>query len=400
MKRKDFLKKTIFVAGGLTAGTAIDVKANPGSQSADNFFSGEPSLNALNIFELEQIAKEKLPQIAYDYYRSGAWDETTLKANRESFEKLKIHYKVLVDVSSRDMSTTLFGQKVACPILIAPTAFHKLAHPEGELATARAAVSAGTIMTLSSLSTTSIEEVAEATNKSFWFQLYINKNREYTRDLVARAESAGAKALVVTVDTPMWGRRERDVRNGFHLPPGLSAVNLTKYDKDAVTKGQSGAGLGQSFAWMIDASLQWKDLDWLAGISKLPIIIKGVCRADDARIALSHGVKGIQVSNHGGRQMDSAPATIDVLPSIVDAVGDQVTVMMDGGIRRGVDAMKAIAHGAKAVLVGRPVLWGLAAGGQQGVEKALGMLREEFDLAMALTGCRNLKEINRALLNG
>jgi 4-hydroxymandelate oxidase len=378
----------------------IQAKANLRSRSADTLLSGEPPLNALNIFELEQIAKEKLPQIAYDYYRSGAWDETTLKANRESFEKLKIHYKVLVDVSGRDMSTTLFGQKVACPILIAPTAFHKLAHPDGEIATARASVNAGTIMTLSSLSTTSIEEVAEATNKAFWFQLYINKNRDYTRDLVARAESAGAKALVVTVDTPLWGRRERDVRNGFHLPPGMSAVNLTKYDKDAVSRGQSGAGLGQSFAWMIDASLQWKDLDWLAGITKLPIIIKGVCRADDARIALSHGVKGIQVSNHGGRQMDSAPATIDVLPSIVDAVGDQVTIIMDGGIRRGVDAMKALAHGAKAVLVGRPVLWGLAAGGQQGVEKALGLLREELDLAMALSGCRNLKEINRALLNG
>jgi len=400
MKRKDFLKKTIFAAGGLTAGSVIQAKANLRSRSADTLLSGEPPLNALNIFELEQIAKEKLPQIAYDYYRSGAWDETTLKANRESFEKLKIHYKVLVDVSGRDMSTTLFGQKVACPILIAPTAFHKLAHPDGEIATARASVNAGTIMTLSSLSTTSIEEVAEATNKAFWFQLYINKNRDYTRDLVARAESAGAKALVVTVDTPLWGRRERDVRNGFHLPPGLSAVNLTKYDKDAVSRGQSGAGLGQSFAWMIDASLQWKDLDWLAGITKLPIIIKGVCRADDARIALSHGVKGIQVSNHGGRQMDSAPATIDVLPSIVDAVGDQVTIIMDGGIRRGVDAMKALAHGAKAVLVGRPVLWGLAAGGQQGVEKALGLLREELDLAMALSGCRNLKEINRALLNG
>ena len=400
MKRKDFLKNTLLAASGLTAGSVFPARANQLPVMNSVFAAGDPPLNALNIFELEQIAKEKLPQIAYDYYRSGAWDETTLKANREAYEKLKIHYKVLVDVSVRDLSVTVFGQKASSPILIAPTAFHKLAHPEGEIATAKASVNAGTIMTLSSLSTTSIEEVAAATNKTFWFQLYINKNREYTRDLVARAESAGAKALVVTVDTPLWGRRERDVRNGFHLPPGLSAVNLEKYDKDAVTKGQTGAGLGQSFAWMIDAALQWKDLDWLGGITKLPIIIKGVCRADDARIALSHGVKGILVSNHGGRQMDSAPATIEVLPSIVDAVGDQVTVLMDGGIRRGVDVLKALAHGAKAVLVGRPVLWGLAAGGQQGVEKALSMLREELDLAMALTGCRNVKELNRDLLRG
>jgi 4-hydroxymandelate oxidase len=360
----------------------------------------DPLIPILNIFELEELAREKLPTVAYDYYRSGAWDEVTLKANREAFEKIKIHYKVLVDVSSRDLSTTVFGQKVDFPMLIAPTAFQKLAHPDGELATARAAVSANTLMILSSLSTTSIEEVSEATNRNFWFQLYINKNREYTRDLVERAASAGAKALVVTVDTPIWGRRERDVRNGFHLPPGLSAVNMERYDKDAITKGQTGAGLGQSFSWMIDASLQWKDLDWLAGISTLPIIIKGVCRPDDARIAMSHGVKGIMVSNHGGRQMDSAPATIEVLPAIVDAVGDQTTIMMDGGIRRGVDAMKALAYGAKAVLVGRPVLWGLAAGGQQGVELALSILREELDLAMALAGCRNLAEVNRSILNG
>lgn len=399
MNRKDFIKKSILTAGGITAGAFIRTDAMPDALGEFSTVTADPP-SALNIFELEQLAKEKLPAIAYDYYRSGAWDEVTLKANREAYEKIKIHYKVLVDVSARDLSTTLFGQRVACPILIAPTAFHKLAHPEGEVATARAAVKANTIMTLSSLSTTSIEEVAAATNKTFWFQLYINKNREYTRDLVARAENAGARALVVTVDTPMWGRRERDVRNGFHLPPGLSAVNLEKYDKDAVTKGQTGSGLGQSFAWMIDSALQWKDLDWLAGISKLPIIIKGVCRADDARIAMSHGVKGILVSNHGGRQMDSAPATIEVLPAIVDAVGDQTTVMMDGGIRRGLDAMKALAYGAKAVLVGRPVLWGLASGGQQGVEKALSILREELDLAMALTGCRNLGEVNRGLLQG
>jgi 4-hydroxymandelate oxidase len=400
MERSDFLKKTFMVAGGLTAGSSLAAKIQSPIKSFTNIENPDIPSDVLNIFDLERLAKERLPVLAYDYYRSGAWDETTLKANREAYEKLKIHYKILVDVEKRDLSTTIFGQHVDFPILVAPTAFHKLAHPDGELATGRAAVKAKTIMTLSSLSTTTIEEVAEATNKTFWFQLYINKQREYTRDLVARAESAGAKALVVTVDTPLWGRRERDVRNGFHLPPGLSAINLVKYQQEGIAKGQSGAGLGQSFAWMLDATLQWKDLEWLASITKLPIIIKGVCRVDDAIKATEHGIKGILVSNHGGRQMDSAPATIDVLPAIVDAVGNRTTVLMDGGIRRGTDAMKALAQGAKAVLVGRPVLWGLAAGGQQGVEKALSMLKEELDLGMALSGCRNLKELNRSLLQG
>jgi len=400
MERSDFLKKTFMAAGGLTAGSSLTAKIQSPIKSFAITENPDIPLDVLNIFDLERLAKERLPVLAYDYYRSGAWDETTLKANRESYEKLKIHYKILVDVEKRDLSTTIFGQHVDFPILVAPTAFHKLAHPDGELATGRAALKAKTIMTLSSLSTTTIEEVAEATNKTFWFQLYINKQREYTRDLVARAESAGAKALVVTVDTPLWGRRERDVRNGFHLPPGLSAINLVKYQQDGIAKGQTGAGLGQSFSWVLDATLQWKDLEWLATITKLPIIIKGVCRVDDAIKATEHGIKGILVSNHGGRQMDSAPATIDVLPAIVDAVGNHATILMDGGIRRGTDAMKALAQGAKAVLVGRPVLWGLAAGGQQGVEKALSMLREELDLGMALSGCRNLKELNRSLLQG
>lgn len=400
MERSDFLKKTFMAAGGLATGSSLTAKIQPAIKSFANREDPDIPLDVINIFDLERLAKERLPVLAYDYYRSGAWDETTLKANRESFEKLKIHYKILVDVEKRDLSTTIFGQHIDFPILVAPTAFHKLAHPDGELATGRAALKSKTIMTLSSLSTTTIEEVAEATNKTFWFQLYINKQREYTRDLVARAESAGAKALVVTVDTPLWGRRERDVRNGFHLPPGLSAINLVKYQQDGIAKGQSGAGLGQSFSWMLDATLQWKDLEWLATITKLPIIIKGVCRVDDAIKATEHGIKGILVSNHGGRQMDSAPATIDVLPAIVDAVGNHATVLMDGGIRRGTDAMKALAQGAKAVLVGRPVLWGLAAGGQQGVEKALSMLKEELDLGMALSGCRNLKELNRSLLQG
>jgi 4-hydroxymandelate oxidase len=357
-------------------------------------------IDALNLFELEKLAMDKLPQSAHDYFASGAWDEVTLRENRAAFERITVHYRVLVDVSRRDLSTRLFGQGISLPILIAPTAFHKLAHPDGELATVRAAGTAGTIMVLSCLSTTRVEDVVNAANGPVWFQLYINKDRGFTRDLVARVAAAGCQALMLTVDTPEWGRRERDVRNKFHLPPGLAAVNLLPSNEGGEVIGQSGAGMGQAFAWMLDASVTWKDVEWLRSLTKLPVILKGVCRADDAKRAVESGASGIVVSNHGGRQMDTAPATIDVLSRCAEAVGGRVPILMDGGVRRGLDVLKAIALGATAVQVGRPVLWGLAAGGQEGVEFALGLLRQELDLAMALAGCPDLKAITRDLITG
>ncbi len=356
-------------------------------------------MDALNLFELEQVAKENLPQTAYDYYRSGAWDEITLRENREAFERLRVHYRVCIDVSQRDLSVTLFGQKISMPILIAPTAFHRLATPDGELATVRAAGSCGTIMVLSSLSNTRVEDVVAAATGPVWFQLYINKDREFTRELVARVGAAGCKALMLTVDTPEWGRRERDVKNNFHLPEGLCAINLVPSNQRGEMIGQSGAGMGQAFTWMLDASVSWKDVEWLCSLTKLPVVIKGVCRADDAKKSLDYGVKGIVVSNHGGRQMDTAPATIEVLPAIAEAVGGKIPLLLDGGVRRGVDVLKAIALGASAVQIGRPVLWGLAAGGQSGVELALKILRDEFDLALALAGCQNIRAISRDLVS-
>ena len=357
-------------------------------------------IDALNLFELERLAKEKLPQSAHDYYSSGAWDEVTIRENREAFERIKIHYRVLVDVSWRDLSTALFGQPIAMPILIAPTAFHKLAHPDGELATVRAAGKAGTIMVLSSLSTTLVEEVMKAASGPVWFQLYINKDRGFTRELVARVEAAGCQALMLTVDTPEWGRRERDVRNKFHLPSGLAAVNLLPSNARGEVIGQSGAGMGQAFAWMLDASVTWKDVDWLRSLTKLPVVLKGICRPHDAKRAVEHGVSGIVISNHGGRQMDTAPATIEVLPRCAEAVEGRLPILLDGGVRRGLDVLKAIALGATAVQVGRPVLWGLAAGGQEGVLTALQLLRQELELAMALAGCPNLKTVTRDLITG
>lgn len=357
-------------------------------------------INALNLFELEQVAKEKLPPTAHDYFAGGAGDEITLRENRAAFERIKIHHRVLVDVSWRDLTTTLFGQRIALPVLIAPTAFHKLAHPDGEVATVRAAGKAGTIMVLSSLSTTLVEEVMKAASGPVWFQLYINKDRGFTQDLVARVEVAGCQALMVTVDTPEWGRRERDVRNKSHLPPGLAPVNLLPAGARGETIGQSGAGMGQAFAGMLDASLTWKDVEWLRSITKLPVILKGIGRADDAKQAVASGASGLVVSNDGGRQLDASPATIEVLPRCAEVVGGRVPLLLDGGVRRGLDVLKAIALGATAVQVGRPVLWGLAAGGQSGVEHTLGLLRQELDLAMALAGCPSLKTVTRDLLTG
>jgi 4-hydroxymandelate oxidase len=347
----------------------------------------------LNLFELEDAAKARLPAMAYSYFASGAWDEVTLRENRAAFNRIRIHYRVLVDVSQRSLSTSLLGDEISLPILIAPTAFHRLAHPEGELATARAAGAAGTIMVLSSLSNTRLEEVAAASGGPLWFQLYINRDRGFTRELVARAEGAGYRALVVTVDTPEWGRRERDVRNGFHLPPGLSAINLLPSNECGEIIGQSGAGMGQAFGWMLDASLTWNDIDWLCGQSSLPVILKGICTPEDAALAIEHGARGIIVSNHGGRQMDTSPATIEVLPAVAATVAGRSPILLDGGVRRGLDVLKALALGASAVLIGRPVLWGLAVAGQAGVELALNLLRQELDLAMALAGCANTKAI-------
>jgi 4-hydroxymandelate oxidase len=305
----------------------------------------------------------------------------------------------MVDVSRRNSGTELFGCKLRMPIIAAPTAFHRLAHADGELATAKACANSGTIMVVSSLSTTLVERIRESTEGELWFQLYINKDRQFTRDLVNRVENLGYRALMVTVDTPEWGRRERDVRNGFHLPEGLSAINLVPSNECGVEIGQSGSGMGQAFTWMLDASVTWKDLEWLCSLTKLPVLVKGVCRSDDAVKCMDHGAAGIVVSNHGARQMDGAPATIEALPPIADAVDGRVPILIDGGIRRGVDVLKALALGASAVQIGRPILWGLAANGQAGVEQVFKMLQQEFDLAMALAGCPDLKSITRDLIS-
>lgn len=352
-----------------------------------------------NLFEYEKLACEKLHKTAFDYYSSGAHDEITLKDNREAYNRIQIHYKVLVDVSKRDLSTEVFGQKISFPLIIAPTAFHKMAHNEGECAVAKAAMQSDTIICLSTLSNTKVEEVSESCKSNFWFQLYVFRDKSVTEKLVRRVEKAGAKAIVVTVDAPLLGTREKDVKNKFQLPQGLSVINLMPDNKDELPDNKPDSGLSLYFNEMLDQSLNWKDIEWLASITKLPIILKGIIRPDDALRAIDYGAKGIVVSNHGGRQLDTSPATIEVLPKIAEAVDNRIEVLVDGGIRRGTDILKAVALGAKAVLVGRPVLWGLACNGTEGVSSVLSLLKKEFDLAMALSGTPTVKDITRDLVS-
>jgi len=354
-------------------------------------------MTPINISDFESLAKEKLTQMAYDYYSSGANDEVTLKENCAAYKRICLKYRVLVDVSKRDISTEILGNKISMPVMIAPTAFHKMAHDEAEVAVARAAGAAGTIMILSTLSNSAVEEVVKASVKPVWFQLYVFRDREVTRDLIKRAENAGCKAIVLTVDAPLLGTRERDVRNRFDLPEGITVKNLeTVFKEKLPRKGDS--GIASYVSEYLDASLNWKDIEWLKSITKLPLHIKGIACKEDAILSVKHGADGIVVSNHGGRQLDSCRATINVLPEVADVVQDKIEILIDGGIRRGTDILKAIALGAKAVLVGRPVIWGLAAEGEKGVKAVLEIFRKELDLAMALCGCDSIKKISKDLI--
>ncbi|MGW3964032.1 alpha-hydroxy acid oxidase [Amycolatopsis sp. NPDC005003] len=341
------------------------------------------------VAEFEAAARQRLDPVHYDYFAGGAQDEITLRENETAFQRLRLVPRVLRGSDKRDLSIELLGTPSSMPILVAPTAFHRLAHPDGELATARAAARAGTIMIVSMASTTAIEDIAAAAREvapdpGLWFQLYLQPDLEFTEAIVRRVEAAGVKAFVVTVDSPVLGRRERDDRNAFHdLPAGLFVENLRN-----IGENRSGGNTSHVREIVMSAGLNWDHIAWLRSKTKLPVLIKGVLHAEDARLAVHHGVAGIVVSNHGGRQLDTVPATIDVLPEIAAAVGGAVPVLLDGGIRRGTDVVKALALGADAVGVGRPVVWGLAAGGREGASEVLELLRTDFDQALALCGGR------------
>ena len=350
----------------------------------------------VNVQDFETIARERMTSSAFDYYAGAAGDERTLEANRRGFDRLVFRPRMLVGVDHVDMSTTLLGDSVAFPVLLAPTAFNKLGHPDGELAAARAAGRAGTIMCASTIASSSLEEIAAAATGPMWFQLYVCRDRALTEDLVARAEAARYRALVLTVDTPRLGRRERDVRSRFTLPEGISIRNLEV--AGGATRWNTESSFTEYVHRMFDPSLTWDAVDWLRSITKLPVLIKGVLTGEDAALAVSHGAAGVIVSNHGGRQLDGAIATIEALPEIVAAVSGKIPVLLDGGIRRGTDVLKSLAIGASAVLIGRPYLWALAAGGEAGVVRVLEMLRSELELAMALAGVPSVHRVSAALI--
>jgi 4-hydroxymandelate oxidase len=351
----------------------------------------------INVADYARAARAALSREAFDYYEGGALDEITLRENTAGWERLKLYYRVLAGVRERDLTTTLLGQPISMPIVAAPTAFHKLACEAGEIATAKAAKATGTLFILSSLSNTAMESVFAEAASPRWFQLYIYKDRQITRELVQRAEAAGAEAIVLTVDAPGLGTRERDTRNSFRLPDGLAVQNLAPLGKGSFPE-VTGSGLAAYVQANFKADLGFDDLDWLCGCTHLPVVVKGVCRGDDARRAAEHGAKAVVVSNHGGRQLDTAPATCEVLPHVVDAASDLCEIYVDGGIRRGSDVLKAIALGARAVLIGRPILWGLCVAGEQGATNVLEILKREIDEAMLLCGCTSLSDINRSLL--
>jgi 4-hydroxymandelate oxidase len=350
----------------------------------------------LNLHEYEAAARMLLPPMVVDFVAGGSGDEATLRGNRAAFDRWRLLPRVLRGAREVSTVTTLLGQDVALPVLVAPSSLHRLCHDEGERATARAAKTAGTIYTMSTPASIVLEDVAPEAGP-WWFQLYVYRDRGLTRDLVARAVAARASALVVTVDMPQLGRREADERNRFALPPGMTMPNVQLSAPRLATEA------GASAQWItalpaVEPALTWDDLDWLASLSPLPVIPKGVLHPADAVHAVEHGARAVVVSNHGGRQLDGAVATLDALPAVVAAVSGRAEVLVDGGVRRGTDVLKALALGARAVLVGRPVLWGLAVGGEAGVRHVLELLRAELTLDLMLCGLASPEEVDRSLL--
>jgi 4-hydroxymandelate oxidase len=356
-----------------------------------------PFERPINLDQYEAAARERLPRVVYDYYAGASDDEITLRANRSAFRELFLRPRVLTDVGVVDTVLELLGERLSVPILLAPTAFQKLAHPDGELAPARASRAVGSLLVASTLSTTPVEEVGRAAGGPFWFQLYVYRDRGLSRELVARAIAAGCTALCLTVTFPVAGNRERDVRNRFMLPRGVEMANFSGLAQSAFPEAL-GSGLAAFVAEQFDPTLGWDAVEWLREVSGLPVLLKGIVTPEDAALAVEHGAAGVIVSNHGGRQLDTAEPTIRALPRVVEAVDARVPVLVDGGIRRGTDVLKALALGARAVLIGRPVLWGLAAEGEAGVERVLALLSEELVRAMALAGRPSLASIDRGVL--
>jgi L-lactate dehydrogenase (cytochrome) len=370
------------------------------------------------IGDLRQCARRKVPKMFFDYVEAGSYAQETLRANRADLEQIKLRQRVLVDVSRRDLSTSILGETVPLPLALAPIGLAGMQHRDGEIAACRAAQAAGIPFTLSTMSVCSIEDVAEAVDKPFWFQLYVMKDRGFARSLIERAAAAKCSALMLTIDLQVLGQRHCDVHNGLSVPPKIKLRNVL----DIMTKpswafgmlrakrktfgnlagyARSGTDVKSLSSWIatqFDPTLSWKDIEWIRSLWPGKLILKGVLDVDDARIAAKSGASALVVSNHGGRQLDGAPSSISVLPKIVDAVGGEIEVMFDGGIRSGQDIMRALALGARSCLIGRAYIYGLGALGERGVARAIQFLRKEFEVTMALCGVNNMGEIGRHVI--
>lgn len=355
-------------------------------------------MEPINIHDYEKLAQSRIHHIAWDYYAGGSNDEITLKENRAAFERIRLRPRVLVDVSNCNASTTVLNMPIRMPVMIAPTSGHGMAHAEAECATAQAAEATGTIMIVSSDATRSLEDIARVATGPLWFQLYINTFKQ-AENYARRAEAAGYRAIVLTVDMSRLSRRERDVRNDFKMYQQASYPQVfSGHDNVAAIVAKEAGGIIANKHY-IGNTLTWDTISWLRSITSLPIILKGILTAEDALLAIEHSVAAIVVSNHGGRQLDGAVPTIEALSEVVEAVAGRCEVYLDGGIRRGTDIVKALALGARAVLVGRPILYGLIVNGHEGVEDVLNILNDELLLTMALCGCPTLSSISRSFIN-
>ncbi len=352
------------------------------------------TVGPVNIFEYEALAKAHLPQAEYDFIAGGATDEITLQRTRAVFEAIMLRPRMLVDISQRDLSTTVLGQRIEFPIMVDPAGHHGRAHPDAELATARAAGAMGTVMILSSGSTYTLEEVAKAAAGPIWFQQYLYKDRGLTTQMAQRAQEAGYRALCLTLDSTVRAKRERNIRNNYSNRPSPNYAGLEVQEMSWRFSSDAPRGAND----LIDRAATWPYLDWLAANTSLPLVVKGIMTGEDARLCVEHGVKGVIVSNHGARQLDTTFASIEVLPEVVEAVDGRLEVYLDGGIRRGTDVLKALALGARAVLIGRPLFWGLAVEGEPGLRAVLQMFRDELEMAMGMCGRPTIQSIDISLL--
>ncbi|WP_407975744.1 L-lactate dehydrogenase [Brucella pseudogrignonensis] len=374
--------------------------------------------NIVEIADLKRLAKRRVPKMFFDYADSGAWTESTYRANETDFAKIKLRQRVLVDMTNRSLETTMVGEKVAMPVALAPTGLTGMQHADGEMLAAQAAEAFGVPFTLSTMSICSIEDVASVTKKPFWFQLYVMKDREFVKNLITRAKAAGCSALVLTLDLQILGQRHKDLRNGLSAPPKFTPKHIWQMAtrpgwcmsmmgtqrrtfRNIAGHAKNVTDLSSLSSWtaeQFDPQLNWNDVAWIKEQWGGKLILKGILDVEDAKMAAKSGADAIIVSNHGGRQLDGAVSSISMLKPIVDAVGDQIEVHMDGGVRSGQDVLKARALGAQGVFIGRPFLYGLGAMGKEGVTLALEIIRKELDITMALCGKRNINDIDQSVI--